>query len=46
MPQPDISCIEGYWLSGNWADLLGLKTPEVLTPKLIGRIVGVFATFP
>ena len=46
MPQPDISRIEGYWQAGDWANLLSLKTPEVLTYELRGRIVEVFATFP
>lgn len=36
----------GCWLAGDWANLLGLKTAEVLTPELVGRIVTVFATFP
>ena len=34
------------WLTGDWANLLGLKTAEVLTPELVQRIVTVFATFP
>jgi len=46
MPQPDVSRIEGYWLDGDWANLLSLKTAEVLTTELMGRIVTVFATFP
>ena len=46
MPQPNISRIEGYWLEGDWANLLSLHTPEVLTVELVGRIVTVLATFP
>ena len=46
MPQPDISRIEKYWLEGDWANLLSLKTAEVLTGELMARIVVVFATFP
>jgi hypothetical protein len=46
MPQPDISRIEKYWLEGDWANLLSLKTAEVLTGELMARIVAVFATFP
>ncbi|MBC7084626.1 MAG: transposase [Firmicutes bacterium] len=46
MPQPDISRIEGYWLAGDWANLLSLKTVEVLTGELMARIVAVFASFP
>jgi len=46
MPQPHISRIEKYWLEGDWANLLSLKTAEVLTGELMARIVAVFATFP
>ncbi|NIO70577.1 MAG: transposase [Anaerolineae bacterium] len=46
MPQPDISRLEKYWLAGDWPNLLSLKTAEVLTPELVGRIVTVFVTFP
>ncbi len=46
MPQPDISRIEKYWLEGDWPNLLSLKTAEVLTQELVGRIVTVFVTFP
>lgn len=46
LPQPDISRIEGYWLAGDWANLLSLHTAEVLSQELMGRIVEVFATFP
>jgi len=46
MPQPDISRLERYWLAGDWANLLSLKTEEVLTQELRARIMEVFATFP
>jgi len=46
LPQPNISRIEGYWLNGDWPNLLSLKTAEVLTQELIGRMVEVFVTFP
>jgi hypothetical protein len=46
MPQPDLSRIERYWLEGDWANLLSLKTEEVLTQELRARIMEVFATFP
>ena len=46
MPQPDISRIEKYWLEGDWANLLSLKTVQVLTGELMARIVEVFVTFP
>jgi transposase-like protein len=35
-----------YWLAGDWANLLSLKTAEVLTPELVERIVEVCASFP
>ena len=44
--QEHISLWIKYWLAGDWANLLGLKTAEVLTPELVQRIVTVFATFP
>jgi len=46
MPQPDISRIEKYWPEGDWANLLSLKTVQVLIGELMARIVAVFATFP
>lgn len=46
LPQPDLSRIEKDWLTGDWANLLSLKTEEVLTQELRARIVAVFATFP
>jgi transposase-like protein len=45
MPQPNVSRLEGYWLSGDWADLLSLKAAEVLTLELRERIVHVLAAF-
>jgi transposase-like protein len=44
--QEHISLWMKYWLAGDWANLLGLKTAEVLTPELVERIVTVFASFP
>jgi hypothetical protein len=44
--QEHISLWVKYWLAGDWANLLGLKTSEVLTPELVQRIVTVFSTFP
>jgi transposase-like protein len=46
MPQPNVSRIEGYWLAADWANLLSLKSAEVLTLELRERIIGVFAAFP
>ena len=44
--QPDLSRIEGYWLDGDWPNLLSLQTPLVLTQEVLHRIVEVFAAFP
>ncbi len=46
MPQPNVSRLEGYWLAADWANLLSLKSAEVLTQELRARIVAVFAAFP
>jgi hypothetical protein len=46
IPQPDISRWMKYWLEADWADLLSLKTVEVLTVEVRQRIVEVFAAFP
>jgi transposase-like protein len=46
VPQPSVSRLEKDWLEGDWANLLSLKTAEVLTRELTARIVAVFATFP
>ena len=46
LPQPNVSRLEGYWLAADWANLLSLKTAEVLTQELRQRIIGVFVTFP
>ena len=37
---------QGYWLAADWANLLSLKSAEVLTQELRARIVAVFAAFP
>ncbi len=44
--QEHISLWTKYWLTSDWANLLSLKTAEVLTTDLVERIVTVFATFP
>ena len=46
VPQSCISRWLGYWHAGNWADLLSLHSPQVLTGELCARIVSVCATFP
>jgi len=46
MPQPNISRLEKDWQVGDWANLLSLKTQEVLTGEKMARIVAVFAAFP
>jgi len=46
VPQPHISLWLRYWHSGDWANLLSLSSPEVLTAELVARIVEVCATFP
>ncbi len=46
VPQPNVSRWERYWLSGNWANLLSLKTAEVLTNEVRSEIIGVCAAFP
>jgi hypothetical protein len=46
VPQPNISRWEGYWLAGDWANLLSLKSAEVLTAELRSQIVTVLARFP
>lgn len=46
VPQPHISLWLRYWHSGDWANLLSLRTEEVLTTELVDRIVAVCATFP
>jgi hypothetical protein len=45
-PQEHISRWTKYWLEENWADMLSLKSAEVLTADLVERIVTVCATFP
>jgi hypothetical protein len=46
VPQPHISLWLRYWHSGDWANLLSLSSPQVLTAELVERIVEVCATFP
>jgi hypothetical protein len=46
VPQPNISRWEGYWLAGDWANLLSLQSVEVLTVELRDQIVDVMAWFP
>jgi hypothetical protein len=45
VPQPNVSRWERYWLAGAWADLLSLKSAEVLTTEVRTRIIQVFAAF-
>jgi hypothetical protein len=44
--QECISRYMGYWLKGDWPNLLSLKRAEVLTGDRQARIVSVFASFP
>lgn len=44
--QPNVSRWERYWQAGAWADLLSLKSAEVLTTEVRTRIIQVFAAFP
>jgi hypothetical protein len=44
--QEHISRWTQWWLKSDWANLLSLKTAEVLTADLVERIVTVCATFP
>jgi hypothetical protein len=46
VPQPNVSRWERYGLAGHWADLLSLKTAEVLTAEVRAQIVAVCAAFP
>lgn len=46
VPQPNVSRWERYWQVGAWADLLSLKSAEVLTTEVRTRIIQVFAAFP
>src|SRR5574341_1296388 len=46
VPQPNVSRWERYWQSGAWADLLSLKSAEVLTSEVRTRIIQVCAAFP
>jgi hypothetical protein len=44
--QPEVSRWEGYWLAGDWANLLSLKSAELLTAEVRAEIVEVCAAFP
>ncbi len=44
--QPEISRWEQYLMAENWADLLSLNTPLILTWELRQQIVDVLARFP
>lgn len=46
MPQPVVSRLEGYWRTGDWANLLSLCAAEVLSAELRQRIVEVCAGHP
>jgi hypothetical protein len=46
VPQPNVSRWERYWLTGNWPDLLSLKTAAVLTAEVRAEIIAVCAAFP
>ena len=46
VPQPNVSRWEGYWLVGNWPDLLSLKSAAVLTREVRAEIIAVCAAFP
>jgi hypothetical protein len=46
VPQPNVSRWERYWQAGAWADLLSLKSAEVLTTEVRTRVIQVFAAFP
>lgn len=46
IPQPDISRWERYWFERNWADLLSLHSPEVLTRELVQTIIGTWVHWP
>jgi hypothetical protein len=44
--QPEISRWERYAREGNWADLLSLHSPEVLTHELVQTIITTWAHHP
>ena len=46
MTQPEISRWERYWLEGDWADLLSLHSPQVLTHELVQTIISTWAHWP
>ena len=45
-PDPLGAVAVARWGAGDWANLLSLKTVQVLTGELMARIAEVFATFP
>jgi len=46
VPQPNVSRWEGYWLAGNWPDLMSLKSAAVLTQERRAEVIEVGAAFP
>jgi hypothetical protein len=44
--QPHVSRWERYWLAGDWANLLSLKSAELLTAEVRAEIIEVCAAFP
>lgn len=44
--QPHVSRWEGYWLAGDWANLLSLKSADLLTTEVRAEIIEVCAAFP
>jgi hypothetical protein len=46
IPQPDISRWERYWQEGDWANLLSLHSPGVLTHELCEQIITTWAHHP
>jgi hypothetical protein len=44
--QPNVSRWERYWLAGDWANLLSLKSAELLTAEVRAEIIEVCAAFP
>jgi len=46
IPQPEISRWEHYWQEGDWANLLSLHSPQVLTHELRQTIITTWAHWP
>lgn len=46
MTQPEISRWERYWLEGEWANLLSLHSPAVLTHEVVQTIITTWAHWP